>query len=217
MGYILYFGHVHFSSDNRVSGARSLRVADGYRVGQPGPGHSHRPGKSPCSAHPFLVRALVPQSSHCSVSITMDYFCLFQDFLQRDSNSMCSHVWCLLLHIVFLKRFCLFIFRERGREGGRERNINVREIHRSVAYHVPPPGDLAHNPGTCPDWESNWRPFGSQASSPSTEPHQPGLHIPVLKSMLSYVQAICSFSSLSGIPLYACAMCMHPLSTHIWV
>ena len=30
-----------------------------------------------------------------------------------------------LYGIVFL-RFCLFIFRERGREGERERNINVR-------------------------------------------------------------------------------------------
>ena len=35
-------------------------------------------------------------------------------------------------------------------------------------------GDLACNPGMCPDWESNWKPFGSQASTQSTEPHQPG-------------------------------------------
>ena len=39
---------------------------------------------------------------------------------------------------------------------------------------MPPTGDLAHNPGMCPDWESNQRPFGSQASTQSTEPHQPG-------------------------------------------
>ena len=32
--------------------------------------------------------------------------------------------------------------------------------------------DLAHNPGMCPDWESNWRPFVSQAGTQSTEPHQ---------------------------------------------
>ena len=25
-----------------------------------------------------------------------------------------------------------------------------------------PSGDLAHNPGMCPDWESNWVPFGLQ-------------------------------------------------------
>ena len=41
--------------------------------------------------------------------------------------------------------------------------------------------DLARHPGMCPDWESNWQPFGSQALNPlsagtqSTDPHQPGL------------------------------------------
>ena len=35
-----------------------------------------------------------------------------------------------------------------------------------VASPVPPTGDLAHNPGVCPDWESN--------GIESTEPHQPG-------------------------------------------
>ena len=29
-------------------------------------------------------------------------------------------------------------------------------------------------PRMCPDWESNQRPFGSQASAQSTEPRQPG-------------------------------------------
>ena len=33
------------------------------------------------------------------------------------------------------------------------------------------PGDLACK---CPDRELNQRPFGSQASTKSTEPHQPG-------------------------------------------
>ena len=31
-----------------------------------------------------------------------------------------------------------------------------------VASHVVPNGDLACNRGMCPDWESNWRPFGLQ-------------------------------------------------------
>ena len=31
------------------------------------------------------------------------------------------------------------------------------------------------NPDMCPDWESNWQPFGLQASTQSTDPHQPGL------------------------------------------
>ena len=37
--------------------------------------------------------------------------------------------------------------------------------------------DLAHNPGMCPDWESNQRSFGPQAGALSTEPHQPGLSV----------------------------------------
>ena len=39
---------------------------------------------------------------------------------------------------------------------------------------VPPTGDLARNPGMCPDLELNQRPFDSQASTQSTELHQPG-------------------------------------------
>ena len=31
-----------------------------------------------------------------------------------------------------------------------------------VASHVAPTGDLACNPGMCPDWESNRQPFGLQ-------------------------------------------------------
>ena len=35
-----------------------------------------------------------------------------------------------------------------------------------------PTGDLAHDMGMCPDWESNQQPFGSQARAQSTELHQ---------------------------------------------
>ena len=52
----------------------------------------------------------------------------------------------------FFKRFYLFIFRERGREGERE----GEKHQRVVASHVVPTGDLACNPGMCPDWESHW-------------------------------------------------------------
>ena len=59
-----------------------------------------------------------------------------------------------------------------GREGERERNISVW-----LPLPAPPTGDLARNPGMCPDWELNWQPFGSQAGTQSTEPHQPGLKL----------------------------------------
>ena len=56
----------------------------------------------------------------------------------------------------FFKKLYFFIFRERGMEGERE-----GEKHQCViASHIAPTGDLACNPGMCPDWELNWRPFG---------------------------------------------------------
>ena len=53
---------------------------------------------------------------------------------------------------------CIYLFleREEGREQERQRNIDVQEIYQSVASCTPPTGDLARNPGMCPDWESNW-------------------------------------------------------------
>ena len=51
-----------------------------------------------------------------------------------------------------------------------------------VASRVPPTRDLARNPGVCPDWESNWPPFGLQAGTQSTEPHQPGQKKYILNS-----------------------------------
>ena len=68
--------------------------------------------------------------------------------------------------LLFLK--ILFIFRERGREGEKHQRV--------VASCVPRTGDLAHNPGMRSGWESNQRPFGSQAGAQSTEPHQPRLN-----------------------------------------
>ena len=44
-----------------------------------------------------------------------------------------------------------------------------------VASHMLPTGDPAHNPGVCPDWESNQQPFGLQAGAQSTELQQPWL------------------------------------------
>ena len=55
------------------------------------------------------------------------------------------------IFIFFKKRFYLFIFRERAKEGERK-----GEKHQCVVVsHVPPTRDMACNPGMCPDWELN--------------------------------------------------------------
>ena len=83
-----------------------------------------------------------------------------------------------LIHALLFKN-SLFIFRE----GKRERKRG--EKHQCVvASHTPPNGDLAHNPSMCPDWESNWRTFGSQTGTQSTEHNIQGL-IPALLYAMS--------------------------------
>ena len=81
-----------------------------------------------------------------------------------------------------------------------------------AASHSAPPGDLACNPGMCPDWESNWRQFGLQASTQSTEPHQPGFNLQLLRYWHIVVQSGRVWGA--SCPLYT-----HPvfLLTHFWV
>ena len=55
--------------------------------------------------------------------------------------------------------------------------IEIEKHQCVVTSQMPPTGDLAHNPGMCPDWQLNQRPFGTQADTQSTEPQQPGLKI----------------------------------------
>ena len=72
----------------------------------------------------------------------------------------------------FFKKDFTYLFLERGegRKRGRETSM------RGCLSHTPT-GHLTCNPGMCPDWESNQWPFGSQASTQSTEPQQPGQNI----------------------------------------
>ena len=57
----------------------------------------------------------------------------------------------ILILSIYFKGFIHLFFRERGREGEREREKH----HCVVASHVAPTGDLARSPGTCPYWEWN--------------------------------------------------------------
>ena len=65
-------------------------------------------------------------------------------------------------HTFFFFKDFTYLFLERGKH------------QYVVASHTPPTGDLAHNPGVCPDWELNQQPFGLQTRAQSTEPHRPG-------------------------------------------
>ena len=81
------------------------------------------------------------------------------------------------VYLIFKKDFIYLILEtgEEGREKERERNMNVREKRGSVSSCTCPSGDLARNPGMCPDWELNPQPLRLQAGDQTTESHQPGL------------------------------------------
>ena len=76
------------------------------------------------------------------------------------------------MFFIFILFIYLFLDRGEGREKDRERNINVW-----LPLAHPAPGNLARNPGMCPDWESNQQPFGLQAGAQSIKPHQQGHNV----------------------------------------
>ena len=72
--------------------------------------------------------------------------------------------------LYFFKDF-IYLFLDRGE--GKEKEGEKHQC--AVASHTPPTGDLTWPAiqALCPDWESNWQPFGSQAGTQFTEPHRP--------------------------------------------
>ena len=77
--------------------------------------------------------------------------------------------------------FCNYFFRERGRKGERERNINGREYTDQLPLIRTPAWDWTHHPGMCADGELKQWPFTSPDNAQLTEPHWSGL-IPTLSS-----------------------------------
>ena len=73
--------------------------------------------------------------------------------------------------ILFVLKIFTYLFLVRGEGWGKREGEKHQRV---VASLMPPMGDLACNPGMCPDWELNQQLFGLQISTQSTEPHQLG-------------------------------------------
>ena len=99
---------------------------------------------------------------------------------------------------LFFSFLRFYLFLERGREGETE----GQKQQGVVACHMLPTGDLACNPGMYPDWELNWRPFGLQACTQSTEPHQPGRTKELLRVMDISIVVMVSFTYVKFIEFY---------------
>ena len=113
---------------------------------------------------------------------------VYLDFLRLDCTALVMSVggkegYGQLRQVFFFFRF-LFLEWEDG-----------RKKHQLVASCTPPNGDLAYNPGMCPDWESDWRPFSFQAGTQSIEPHQPRLR---QFFIVSFRQSARTWADLNG-------------------
>ena len=82
----------------------------------------------------------------------------------------CPTCWPMIVYSILLFKI-LYLFLEGKGRRKRKRKMNV------WLPHMPPIGNLAHNPGMCPDWKLNRWPLDLQAGAQSTEPHQAGLFV----------------------------------------
>lgn len=68
----------------------------------------------------------------------------------------------------------LIDFSKREERGETEKHPCKGETSMGYLLYLPNQG-LNLNLSVCPDWESNWLPFGARDDAQSTETHQPGL------------------------------------------
>ena len=84
-----------------------------------------------------------------------------------------------LLFKKFFQIFYLFFRQGEEREKEGEKHQCVWEKHQSTASPTFPPGDLAHNPGMCPDWEYNQQPSSLQSGAQPLNHTSQGLIFPL--------------------------------------
>ena len=98
----------------------------------------------------------------------------------------------MLVLFYFIFYFIAFLERGEGREEERERSIDVRDISQLVAPCIPLNQRRTHDPVTCPDQESNQRPFALLDSAQPTEPNQSRLGGLLLKGVTAVLERPCN-------------------------
>ncbi|KAF6125171.1 hypothetical protein HJG60_009696 [Phyllostomus discolor] len=122
---------------------------------------------------------------------------------QRFLHIIATHYFFrIYIYFFFFFNILFTYFQGEGKGERREKHPCV------VASLMPSTGDLAHNPGMCPDWDSNQQTFGSQTGAQSTEPHQPGVFFTFLiLAILTDTVFICISLMISDVEnLFTCLL-----------
>ena len=106
----------------------------------------NKTGEFPAPMELMLSSLIIPYNAYIAI---LNKNCLFTES-QNDPP--------------FKKIFTYLFAGKRGRKKGDKYQCQRCQL---VASLTPPNGNLAHNPGMCPNWESNQQPFGSQAATPA--------------------------------------------------
>ena len=125
----------------------------------------------------FLSCILDGYNSSSGIFFFLNFYLLFSERERGRHQFVIPLIYAFFgwfFFFFFFWRFYLSIFRERGRETERERNIDVWEKHRWVAFSRAPARNLVGNPGMHPDQESNWWSFSLWGDAQPYEPHQSG-------------------------------------------
>ena len=111
----------------------------------------------------------------------------------------------------FLKRFYLFIFRER-----KERRMRGRETSMWESSHVSPTGDLAHNPGMCPDQKSNRQPLGSKTWHLVNWATPTNCFLGINVSTITPLSVECNFNFVAFYSVVSIFMCCYCQPQNTW-
>ena len=139
----------------------------------------------------FPISAILVEKSHLDqrkreltiFNIFLSFFCNIT--VWKVSFSLFSFFLYFYLHL----KTCLLIL-ERGREGERTRNINMRNIDRLPLVHAPT-GDQTCNLGMCPDQELNLQPSSLQDDAPTNWARPTRMWVYFLYQKISEIKWLC--------------------------
>ena len=123
----------------------------------------------PCYTNTICHFFLWALATHCKAILYYKVkFYYRKRYLTSNIPRNFTSIWATIIHKNFKNGFTYLIFRERGKEGDRERETSISYLDALQT------GTKSATTGMRPHWESNQQPFTLWDNAQPTEPHQSG-------------------------------------------